>query len=338
MTSLFRHPSRRGLIGCTGAVAIAGALRASHAFPQTITAAPPPGTDADHDTANLAAGRDLANHLTIDVQINGQGPYHFVVDTGAERSVIADNVAMRLALPAGRPVTIDGISKRIEVPSSHIDSLSFGPFNRTGLDLPVLPRTSLFADGYLGLDVINGTRVTFDFQHRLMRIEQPKSKPNTPGRGVESTHIHTKGSDGRLRIIDCLVDNMSATAFIDTGAEVSVGNVALMTALKARNRQLGSRGTMTLTGVTGGEFTGDILPVKRIRLQDLTFTDGTLVIADVPDFSVWKLRQRPALLIGMDYLRQFSAVTIDYRSKEIRFDLSLAPPRLLPGVKIDRTA
>jgi hypothetical protein len=131
---------------------------------------------------------------------------------------------------------------------------------------------------------------------------------------------------------------MSATAFIDTGAEVSVGNVALMTALKARNRQLVSRGTMTLTGVTGGEVTGDILPVKRIRLQDLAFTDGTLAIADVPDFSVWKLRQHPALLIGMDYLRQLSAVTIDYRSKEIRFDLSLAPPRLLPGVKIDRTA
>ncbi len=52
---------------------------------------------------------------------------------------------------------------------------------------------------------------------------------------------------------------------------------------------------------------------------------------------MWKLRLRPALLIGMDYLRQFAAVTIDYRSKEIRFELSLAPPSPRPGVEIEHT-
>ncbi len=105
-----------------------------------------------------------------------------------------------------------------------------------------------------------------------------------------------------------------------------------------RSRQPSPYTQMTLSGVTGGEVTGDIVPVRRIRLQELSFTEGLLVAADLPAFNVWKLSEAPALLIGMNYLRQFSSVSIDYRSKEIRFDLSQTPPHPLPGVEVNRLA
>ncbi len=331
------HWSRRGLLA--GATLAIPGLCPGLALAQTITAnASLQKPDADQDAASLAARTDINNHLTIEVMLNGRGPYHFVIDTGAERSVIADNVATLLALPKGGAITIDGIANRVTAQTVQVDSLSFGPFTRTGLTLPILPRSSLFADGYLGLDAINGTRVTFDFKNHALHVEQPKSPAYMIEPGAEMARIRAKGSEGRLRVTDCLVDSIAATAFIDTGAEVSVGNLALHNALKSRNKHLVSGATMTLTGVTGGEMTGDIIPVSRIRLQELNFTDGTLVIANVPDFSIWKLVQRPALLIGMDYLRQFAAVTIDYRSKEIRFQLSLAPPNPRPGVEIEHTA
>ena len=46
------------------------------------------------------------------------------------------------------------------------------------------------------------------------------------------------------------------------------------------------------------------------------------MIADLQVFDLWGLSQRPALLIGMNYLRQFARVSIDYALKEIRFDLA----------------
>lgn len=325
-TSLNRWSRRSLLAGA--AFALPGVSIA-----QTITANTPPQT-SDSDTASLAARTDEARHLTIEVMINGKGPYHFVVDTGAERSVMADNVAAALNLPRGKSVMIDGISKRIEAQTVLLDSLSFGPFTRNQLAVPILPRASLFADGYLGLDAINGTRVTFDFHNHAVHIEQAQAPFRPTGPDAELAKVRARGSEGRLRVTDCLVDSVAATAFIDTGAEVSVGNVALENALKYRNRRLTTLGTMTLTGVTGGEVTGDIIGVSRIRLQNLFFTNGTLVIADVPDFSIWKLKQIPALLIGMDYLRQFAAVSIDYRNKEIRFEISSAPPKPTPGVEI----
>ena len=292
-----------------------------------------PGQDA----ATLAAREDEASHMTVQVTINGKGPYNFVVDTGAEQSVIADNVAAALKLPAGKNVLVDGLSKRILAATAKVDSMAFGPFVRTGLTLPILARSSLFADGYLGLDAINGSRVTFDFKNKAVLIEQPHAEL-TSNDGPETARVRARGSDGRLRVTDCMVDSIPASAFIDTGAEVSVGNVPLYERLSGRNHGNLLIGTAVLVGVTGGEIEGQVITVSRIRLHDLSFTNGTLAIADVPDFDNWDLRNHPSVLIGMDYLRQFASVSIDYRAKEIRFELSMAPPLPAPGVMIEAMA
>ena len=321
--------SRRYFLGGTAALA----LLPLTATAQHITANASLQSTPGQDTATLAAKEDSASHLTVEVRINGQGPYHFVVDTGAERSVIADNVAAVLNLPQGKSVLVDGISSRILAQTVNVDALSFGPFVKNNLSLPVLARTSLFADGYLGLDVINGSRVTFDFTNKAVHIEQPHTLSPTQD-NAETARVSARGSSGKLRVTDCMVDSIPANAFIDTGAEVSVGNTPLFERLSGRNHGVLQTGTIVLTGVTGGEIQGQVINVSRIKLQDLSFTNGSLAIADVPDFDNWDLRNHPALLIGMDYLRQFASVTIDYRAKEIRFELSLAPPLPTPGVEI----
>jgi hypothetical protein len=218
------------------------------------------------------------------------------------------------------------------VPAAVAGTVEFGPFRRSNVLMPVLPRALLAADGYLGLDVIDGTRVTFDFARSILRIDAESLLDESPS-GV-GARVRLTGSKGYLRVADCLVDSVPANAFIDTGAEVSVGNVSLLTALRQRNKYLVESGAMVLTGVTGGEIRADVIPVDRIRLQGIAFTHGALAISDVPDFRAWRLAIRPALLIGMDYLRQFARVSIDYRAKRLQFELSEAPPRPAPGIEL----
>jgi predicted aspartyl protease len=298
---------------------------------QHITANTPQTPVAGQDSASIAARTDAAEHLTVPVLINGHGPFNMVVDTGAERSVISDTLAAALNLPREQNVIVQGIIKAMTVGTVRAETLSFGPFKRDNVLLPVLPQATLAADGYLGLDVINGTRVTFDFKARAVRIDQPHGylPPDNP---ELETRVSARGKAGRLQIVDCLVDSVASVAFIDTGAEVSVGNGALLDALKSRRKVGLEVGGVTLTGVTGGEMQGDLISVGRIRLEELSFTDGILAIADVPDFATWDLQFRPAVLIGMNYLRQFASVSVDYRAKLIRFELSLAPPNPRPGV------
>ncbi len=316
---------------------------------QRITANTPPGAPSpDQDTASLKARTDAADLLTVAVMVNGKGPFNFVVDTGAERSVLSEEAAATLSLAHGDTVTLQGIATATTVATVHADILGFGPFVRKDVQMPILPRSTLAADGYLGLDAINGTRVTFDFKDHQLRIEQPKAifdaarandlRIQQPS-GVQAprqsqTWISARGRAGRLQIGGCLVGGVPAVAFVDTGAEISVGNPALLRALKAFQRRVPDLGAITLTGVTGGQLPGEVISVDHINLQDLVFSESLLAIADAPDFTTWGLHDEPAVLIGMNYLRQFASVTVDYRAKEIRFELSEAPPMPRPEVAI----
>jgi len=317
---------RRALLGAGACAGFPFAARG-----QPVTAEATLQTPPDQASAQLAARTDAASHLTVSVRIKGR-ILRFVVDTAAERTVIADDVAQALSLARGETVSLNGLAGRMAVPAVVAETMEFGPFRRGNVLMPVLPRALLAADGYLGLDVIDGTRVTFDFASSILRIDAASLLDESPS-GV-AARVRLTGSKGYLRVADCLVDSVPASAFIDTGAEISVGNVSLLTQLRQRNKYLVESGAMMLTGVTGGEIRADVIPVDRIRLQDIAFTHGTLAISDVPDFRAWRLSVRPALLIGMDYLRQFARVSIDYRAKRLQFELSAAPPRPAPGVEL----
>ena len=322
--------SRRGLLAGLAAAPLLPALAAAQdttpAPNPAQTPTPPtgqnPAAPSTADTADIAARTDADEHLSIDVMVNGTGPYHFVVDTGAERTVLADTIANGLGLIRGETVLVDGLALKIPATTVTIDKLAFGPFTRKALILPVLSRTLLGCDGYLGLDAISHACVTFDFAHHLLRIDQSSGMFAEYDPLHQSSRVQLAGNDGRLRTADCWVDGVVTTAFIDTGAEISIGNLALHAALNQRKQPPTDLGRIELVGITGGQAIGTMIPIRHIKLQEINFTNGTLAIADVPNFENWGLATRPALLIGMDFLRQFGSVAIDYRAREIRFDLA----------------
>jgi len=298
---------------------------ASFLFPTALAKAQniPPGAALPPDeAAKIAADRDAANHLTINVTLDGKGPFRFVVDTGADRSVIAEDVAGALGLLHQRQVMVEGVVRTIPAQTVRLANMSFGPVSRDNLDVPILPRSLLNADGYLGLDAIDGYRVTLDFKNRALEVSQPRHARfigwDPPGEAL----VPVIGRFGHLRSVNCKADDIRATAFIDTGAEVSVGNAKLFEALMEISPTYLKQETVPLTGVTGGVVQGHITTVNRVHLNSLTFEGCNIVIADLQIFDLWGLSETPALLIGMNFLRQFSRVSIDYGRKELDFELA----------------
>ena len=288
------------------------------------------GAGASPDVTSLKTQTEV-NRLTTEVFVNGKGPYKFVVDTGAERSVLADTVVRDLGLtPSGR-ANVQGLILKIPTDLVTIDTLRYGSFSREKLVVPVLPSGLLGGDGCLGLDIINGTRITFAFKDQTIRIQKPGSFMATDWDATVVV-IRGAGKGGRLRSNVCSVDGVKTVAFIDTGSESTIGNMSLFRALSSGDHP--DVGAAILQGATGGEATGRLTPVKIIELQGLLFEDGTIVVSDVPDFDQWGVYSKPAILIGMDFLRKFASVTIDYQHKEITFELARAqindkPPRVV---------
>jgi predicted aspartyl protease len=260
--------------------------------------------------------------MVIPVMIGGRGPFRFVVDTGADRSVIADDVAMQLGLIRGNDVTVQGVVRSYNSRFVAVADLTFGSIQRRNLSMPVLPRSFMEADGYLGLDAVDGSRVTLDFQNRALQIVQSRRSSAYLVANPQVVAIPVRGAMGHLRALNCRLDDVNATCFLDTGAQISCGNTRLLRALLETNPDTQVIGALPITGITGGVIMAKVVRVARIKLHGVIFTDAVVAIADMQVFDVWGLAQTPALLIGMNFLRQFARVSIDYAVKEIRFDLA----------------
>jgi predicted aspartyl protease len=298
--------------------------------PSDLSARAAAGTPKDAGSGAVRSANDPNNRLTTVVYINGRGPFHFLVDTGAERTLIADDLALRLALPRGPKVMVEGIIRGQPADLVAIEELQMGRMVCPRLDVPVLPRAMLNVDGYLGLDVLDRRRVILDFRARTITVTKPQGFFSALFHGDEAV-VHTLGSSGRLRATDCFVDGIAAAAFLDTGAEVSIMNPALyeLVQQRAAKRQL-VRGPVGIYGVTGGVMTGIDTNVDEIRLGPLTLSYTSMVVAGLDVFDIWGLSREPALLFGMDCLRRFARVSIDYGRKELRFELASARlPHLL---------
>ena len=308
--------SRRRFVG----YGAASALLTPAGLAQTI-APPLPGVPED-EAARIAASTDAAEHMTIPVMINGRGPFRFVVDTGADRSVLADDVAVSLGLVRGNDVMVQGVVRSVNTRVVALANISFGSITKYNLSMPLLSRNLMGADGYLGLDAVDGSRVTLDFANRVLKISYPRPRSAFVRPRLSEAYVPVRGDMGHLRSLNCRVDGVATTCFLDTGAEISVGNSRLFEALVASNRNVPTFGDLPITGITGGAIMAKVIPVASIQLHGVGFSYANIAIADMQIFDVWGLTRTPALLIGMNFLRQFAQVSIDYGTKEIRFDLA----------------
>ncbi len=274
------------------------------------------------EAEKIAAATDLNNHLTIPVMIGGKGPFRFVVDTGADRTVVSDEVAVALGLIRGPIVNVEGVVRSVSAQTVTLSDISFGPVRKEHLVVPILPRALLGADGYLGLDTVDGYRVTFDFRNHALLIAETHHPAMFDLTRPNEVVVSVVGRGGHLRAMNCRVDGVPTTTFIDSGAEVSVGNSALFNSLLDRDPAYMTLQTVMLSGVTGGTIAGRVTDLNRIKIDKISLYSTKIVISDLQIFSLWGLNDKPALLIGMNFLRAFDQVSIDYGRKELLFELA----------------
>jgi predicted aspartyl protease len=314
---------RRSLLtGAASSLALAPFVARSLSFTSAIADPPRGGETKDDpgDAIQTANGEPIL--LTVGVKLNGKGPFAFVVDTGADRTVIADDLVDAVGMSRGERVLVEGIIRSTPSDTALVSRMHFGSTERRDVWVPTLPRQMLKADGFLGLDVLDGRKITFDFKHHLLTVGAPGSLFAIAWNEQREERVRARGDSGHLRAVDCMVDGVRATAFIDSGAEVSACNSSLFSALMRRNARQSTSGTVALSGVTGGRIDGTLTSVDKVQLRELIWSDCDLVVADFEIFKIWGLEHTPALLIGMNLLRSCASVSIDYRRKELSFELT----------------
>ncbi len=264
--------------------------------------------------------------MTVPVTIGAAGPYRFVVDTGSERTVIARELAESLGLAQGRTVRITAMAGSASVGTFLIPDLGVGTAGRgaritgTQIEAPGLVQRHLGAQGLVGIDTLKDHAVTIDFGRQIMTVTPSFKRIRVEHFGPDDIVIRAKSLFGQLVVTDASYRGRRIRVVIDTGSVVSMGNLALRRLVA---RDSGMMSPVKLTSVTGGVLEADYTQVEKIQLGRIAFANLPVAFSDAAPFARLGLREVPALLLGIDALRLFGRVRIDFANRELR----LAQPK-----------
>jgi predicted aspartyl protease len=304
--------SATNLLARLAAIALLAALPTGQAVSQAAPASV---------SASVALGYDKDGRPTAPVSLNGKGPFTLVIDSGASGTGINEALAAELGLSAdtNSHAAIRGAGGTSSVQLFQLDSLSIGGITLRPAQAAGLPNARISdARGVLGADTFASGRVEFDFgAGRLNASTSPGVVP-AGFRAVPANLVHRT-----FALVPVRIGGIEVTALVDSGARGTVANFSLMRALGYAEGDARLTAEDTPTGATG-----HIQRTWKGGRGDLvvggeTVAGQALVFADLPIFGAFGLGDKPGLILGIDSLRRFDTVAIDYP----RSELQLRPKR-----------
>ncbi len=260
---------------------------------------------------------DRSGRVQARVEINGHGPFRFIVDTGANRSALAPGIADQLGLPfvEGGVVEVHGVTGSAMLPAVRVGTLRAGALEISGTVLPVLSGNVFGgADGILGVAGIPDIRLDVDFANDRVVVGM------SSGRRAPDGFLVVRGKlwQGGLLLVKGRVGKVPVMVILDTGAEKTMGNQPLRSALFGGRKQDGEF-QADVYGATadigsGTYFRAPMISIGSAKLLDLPVTFGDLYV-----FQLWGLTTQPALVVGMDVLGRLERFIVDYRRNEFQF-------------------
>lgn len=264
---------------------------------------------------------DATRRMSVQVMVGGKGPFAFLVDTGAERTVIARELAARLGLVEGAKLRLATIGGSATVPSFRVAALQMSNLHLAAVDAPAFHGRHIGAAGLIGVDMLEQRRVLIDFRKETMQILETRRRAPSLIKDDDAIVVTARNSAGRLILSDARLHGKRIDVIVDTGAQTSIGNLALQKMVADRRANRLPFVATELSAVSGEAVPAVRTAIKRIAINGLDINDLPVSFADSQAFRVLGLHEQPALLLGMDSLSLFDRVEIDFPNRRVVFDL-----------------
>lgn len=247
----------------------------------------------------------VAGHIYLPVTVNGK-PAKFILDTGAQSSVVLPESAERLGVTGGTPVQARGAgNEAVSAKITKIANISAGGQEVQNMTAIVLALPSgIQCDGILGAGFLKNFVTTIDYEHKKVTFT-PKEDFKVPNGAVE---IPIK-MPGGVPQAEVTIAGLKGWATIDTGAN---GTLTLNTPFVIENklRDQFPRRIKTIVGKgVGGFVYGELFKLDSFEFGP--FKMPTLIAA-MADQKGGVFSQKDLVAnIGSDVLSRFT-VSFDY--------------------------
>jgi len=267
--------------------------------------------------------------IATDVFVNGKGPFKFLLDTAASRSMMFEHLRAKLGLAGtgGERMVVYGMQNVGSAVPVRAEELRLSGETIRGLTMGVLPDNPDPADGLLGMDALSNYLVVLDRNRMRLSLLTPDSGEAADFRDWPSlslTRRTVKDAGASLWLMRANVRGISVTSLLDMGSGMTIlnWNVAEQLGLK--------RTSFPKDGIPQKlrDALGTVEPVIFVKhvtiwLGGRVFTDQTVLIANVQVFRYFHLDQQPAAIIGSGLLKD-NSLAIDFARQRLYVGPSLA--------------
>lgn len=312
--SIMRLKNRLKFAAILSALTLSGSALGQNAPAIQVQAGTEPGPGP---SAVVVADEDKANRLTVPVMINDLGPFQFVIDTGADRTVVSSEVANRLKLKTSDMATLHTMNGVDQVRTVSIPKLQVSTAIARNISAPALAERNLGADGLLGIDTLGEQRVVMDFRVPSVTVYDSARTPE-PRDPPDMIVVRARARFGQLILVDADIDGRKIYVVVDTGAQNSVANSVLRRMVSRHSRNFRTV-PIALVGVTGDSTPADYTALEHVRIGGFTINNAPVAFADAHPFKKFGLSDKPSMLLGMDILRKFDRVSVDFANRKIKF-------------------
>jgi hypothetical protein len=282
--------------------AAAGCFRIMHRNP------PPPERVELRTTKTTVPMHLFGGRPVVSVNVNGKGPFQFIIDTGAGGTVVDQELARELGLPdkgrtlAGRP----GASAPAPAIVTRIDQLDLGEVRVSGLfavslDLSAVLTGSRVPQGVLSAASFPGLLITFNYPDKRVEF-QSGELPAADGQTI----FEWDAADP-VPAVPITLDDLKVKLYLDSGSPSGIIlPLEYADILRLESKPIAARNERTVDG--------------ELKVSVATL-DG---VAKLGQFAINNPQIRfeekiPFGNIGYEILRQF-AVTLDTKNRRIRLE------------------
>jgi hypothetical protein len=260
------------------------------------------------------------NRVFVEARLNGSGPFHLLLDTGAGGLTISTDVAQQLGLHVADAGDDQGVGEKTvhagqaQIARLQMGDLIFADIDSNVMDLSDAPQVfgTKHFDGIIGSPVFERMVVKHDYVNRVLTFTAPDKFDYTAA-GVIVRFERPR----QIPVVAASLDGVAGNFGVDTGARSSLLLYGPFCAQNHLQEKYGAK----LEGVTGWGIGG---PVRSLLARASTLQIGDVTARDlVIRLSTQKTgattSSAMAGLIGPDVLSQFE-VTFDYARTRIIFE------------------
>lgn len=256
--------------------------------------------------------------ILVPVEVNGEGPFEFILDTGAGTSLLSAELGQKLGVKVIGSKQGQSAGGAVAVSLAKVSSLAVGSVKLEDVDVGLVDLSHIGKtvgtkiDGDLGYNFLKHFRVTVDYRQSEIRLDDPK-RLEFAGQSTAVTEVALRlASPAKpLILVDVYANGRGPFQFaIDTGTSTTAITPGLA-------KQLGVASSPIGPATTGGaqvDVTAGVLPSFQVGGARIDNLD--VVVADFFAMLSNAIGTKLDGIVGYNFLRNYK-VALDYPNETL---------------------